>query len=378
MKNWDTIFKRIIMCSLVALASHSTYGTIFLAVSFEDGSIDIYEQKNNNLKPISATKCFASIRSIAISKKNRAIATASTSRATAGGLCIWENTDKGLRMTQKLYKRDHSFAPFPTSVTYNKDGMLISGFFDGTIRTWEQKKDGQFKLKQMIDKNFAGHHTAPISSVACNKDGFLITRSGDRVIKIWQPKNGLFYLKQTANIDFVPYLSLVAFDNTEFLASESEEDNTIKIWQLNGDNQFKLFQELDNNSHNNSIKLTAIAINKDGVLVVGYSNGTIKIWEQKRTNNQFELVQTLDKNCNGHASEITSLTLKDGFLLSGSKQGEIKIWEKYGQFQIKKTMHTKQSSHSEVRASGLISNLDTFKPKLLNNTNYTDLKIKLK
>ena len=88
-------------------------------------------------------------------------------------------------------------------------------------------------------------------------------------------------------------------------------DSSIKIWS-NG----RLISNIEA-AHSGSI--TALAVLENGYLVSGATDNNIKIW-----NTNFE---KLVKALNGHTAYVNSLAvLKNGFLVSGSEDKSIKIW----------------------------------------------------
>ena len=387
MKNSYTFFKKLILCSLAALATTPNYGNIFFVVSFNDGSIQVYKQQNDTFEPILTAKSnndLRSLRSIAISK-NQIVATAAGSQLS--GVSVWENTGKTLHRAQTLYTMD-LVQPFPTSVIFGQKGILASGFSDGTMRIWKQKKNGQFELTQELDEN-SGCHTDFITSVVCNKNGSLISISRDKTIKVWkQEKSGQFKLEQTFDKRLVHRLSFVAFDTTKFLASAKDStithmllppdaDDSIKIWKLNKNNQFDSFQKIENHCNDDSISLTSILLNENGSLIAGYSSGIIKIWTQEK-NGHFQLRQTLDQNSNSHATKITSMALNpEGLLLSGSDKGVLKIWgQKGGQFKHIQTFDS--LTKRAIKALAFMPSkktVDPFKTRLKMNKKYKKIKI---
>ena len=69
-------------------------------------------------------------------------------------------------------------------MTVLKNGYLISGSLDTTIKTW--------KLNDGIEIRTLAEHRGPILGLTVLDNGFIVTGSNDATIKIWNNKTGLF------------------------------------------------------------------------------------------------------------------------------------------------------------------------------------------
>ena len=96
------------------------------------------------------------------------------------------------------------------------------------------------------------------------------------------------------------------------------EDNQIKIWTKNEQDQYQCSATLTGHNQN----ITAIIELKEGLLISGSQDETLKVWDIKAENN--ECIATLA----GHTGEVSSiLELKDGRIVSTSLDSTFRVWD---------------------------------------------------
>lgn len=236
------------------------------------------------------------------------------------------------------------------SLAVLKDGTLISGSQDKTIRVWDVKNNqtlnvlkghssGILALLVLPDGNVASSslrpyaeiriwnitsgqtvkqltgHTNSIYSLYMLSDGLLASGSADKTIKIWNTTSGEIEksLVQSATM-FPPTIAIYSLaelpDHT--LASCSNIPNIeIIIWNVkNGQQLRKLY------GHKYPSK--SLVVLSDGRLVSGSEDEAIRIWDTSTGQSLITLT--------GHTGPITSLAvLPNGYLASGSDEG-IRVW----------------------------------------------------
>jgi WD40 repeat protein len=106
-----------------------------------------------------------------------------------------------------------------TSLTILKDGSLVSGHMDGTIRIWN------ISSGYLINTILA--HSSKINSLVILKNGDLVSGSDDKSIKIWDSING--YLKFRIDGHNGPVQTLDVTADLGNLISGSA-DKTVKKW----------------------------------------------------------------------------------------------------------------------------------------------------
>ncbi|MEA5464065.1 nSTAND1 domain-containing NTPase [Leptothoe sp. PORK10 BA2] len=167
-------------------------------------------------------------------------------------------------------------------------------------------------LVQLREQNRFKAHDNWVLSVDVSPDGQTIaTASSDNTVKLWQ-FNGEPLQSLTEHQDTV--VTVTFSPNGQTLASASL-DNTIRLWQRQSDGKFNLkntIQELN--------WMTAITFSPDGkILAAAGADGTIKFWD---------LAGNALTTFSGHEDQVMSVAFSDDGerLASGSEDGTVKLW----------------------------------------------------
>jgi WD40 repeat protein len=220
----------------------------------------------------------------------------------------------------------HSVAVRPIPIpptTLNKGGnkgeggILATGSADRTIKLWnlEGKELGTLR-----------GHDSPIWGLTWSPDGQTIVTAGEHGdIKFWdfKTKRQIFSLNghhhKVTSISFSPISPspLIKGGNKEMIFATASEDDTVKLWNLQGEELATL------TGHDE--KVTSVSWSPDGqIIAAGSENKTIKLWNVKSKE-----LATLT----GHDSSVLSVAWSpDGkTLASASADRTIKLWSRDAQ-----------------------------------------------
>lgn len=144
-----------------------------------------------------------------------------------------------------------------SSLIQLKDGRLVSGSADHTMRLWN--------LNGITEVTFTGHAGTVLSLIQL-KDTRIASGSDDNSIKIWNLDGTLAktFCGHTNSV-----LSLVQLNNGNIVSGAW--DYSIKIWNLNGEVEKTLTGHTD--------VVSALAELNDGKLASGSWDKTLKIWD---------------------------------------------------------------------------------------------------
>lgn len=213
--------------------------------------------------------------------------------------------------------------------------MIASGDVDGEVRIWNNKGDCEaiftthstiFSLAFLKDRRLAignevgdvyiyiwdyikdkyvtliGHQNT-VTVIQCTFDK-IITASWDGTLKIWNLKHNS--LERTLDDINGGILSLKLLGDT--IISESSD---IYVWNLRGD----ILRVLENTN-----MIYKILILPDNRIAVGYSDGSIRIWNS--------VADIPDLILKSHEEAIIDILLtKEGWLISCDSSGSIKMWQ---------------------------------------------------
>ena len=222
--------------------------------------------------------------------------------------CFYTEINRNFINVEKLIKHKQGI----NSIIQLKDGRLLTGSKDFTIRFWEDI-NGRFQNKETIDE-FTG-------SVLCLyqlKDGRILSSCKDNnTIRIWCKKEGKYTCEFTLSEhkDFVT--SIIQLEDERLVTAS--KDKTLCIWEGQNTKLFQRKQTLIEHSDG----VYAIAEISNARIASGSDDNTVRIWEE--VDNKYKCNHILQ----GHAKGVRALCwLKDERkLVSGSDDQYFKIWE---------------------------------------------------
>lgn len=196
------------------------------------------------------------------------------------------------------------------SLALNKEGLLASSSFDGTVKLWQVDKSEAQYLSTLYG------HTHWVWSTASGPAGLLVSGSHDGSVKLWQTsrEGGKGECLRTLR-GYARRVTSVALSPDGRMLVSGESNGTIKLWETtNGQCLHALSTQPGG--------FLAVAFSPDGQLVAGsLPDKTIKVWAA----DSGQCLRTLE----GHEDVIWSVAFsQDGqFLLSSSADLTIKWWE---------------------------------------------------
>ncbi|CAD8090457.1 unnamed protein product [Paramecium sonneborni] len=180
----------------------------------------------------------------------------------------------------------------------------------------QKQKLNPFTLELIIQNSIRQNEWC--GAIAFNKDYSIVVAGSKKDIKVFQQIQGK--LNQIQQLSWHKKLvsSLNFMKNTNNFVSGSD-DNSIIIWQVIGNNQWKIQQIL--NGHSDVINCLVLS-NNDDCIFSGSIDKTIKCWMKQ---DQWFCQQTI----NDHTDEVYSLSLNNqqNKLISCSKDSQIFIIE---------------------------------------------------
>ncbi|MGK7893531.1 MAG: caspase family protein [Xenococcus sp. (in: cyanobacteria)] len=168
--------------------------------------------------------------------------------------------------------------------------------------------------------NLLQGHSQKVNAIAYSSDGNLIaTASDDETIKIWNQNGESLaslsgHKNKVTNIAFRRSPNNLIKENdrkNSYLLASSSADNTAILWQIEN-NKLQQFKELT--GHQDWV--TDIVF-KDKIIASASRDRTIKLW---RENGQ--LITTLF----GHQAGVNVMQVSSSYLVSGGEDGQVIIW----------------------------------------------------
>lgn len=197
------------------------------------------------------------------------------------------------------------------SLTANKEGLLASSSFDGTVKLWQVDK---IEAGQCLGTLYG--HTHWVWSAAFGPDGLLVSGSHDGTVKLWQigKEGGKGECLRTLR-GYARRVTSVAFSPDGKMLVSGESNGMVKLWETESGQCLRVLSTQAGG-------FMAVAFSPDGQLVASsLPDKTIKLWVA----GSGQCLRTLE----GHEDVIWSVVFSsDGrFLLSSSADLTIKRWE---------------------------------------------------
>jgi WD40 repeat protein len=190
------------------------------------------------------------------------------------------------------------------SLVYLPSSKLISISNDKSIRIWDTRNN--YKCLQVIEENSSFVFT--LVNLGGNK---IATGSGDSLIKIWEYNNKENTLKCVNNLEGHTDLVTCIIQLKDSRLASGSRDKTIRLWDYNTCKCITVLKQY--NAVYSLIQL------RDGRLASGIDN-TIRLWDPKEN---FKCTNIIE----GHTGSVNTLIqLKDGSLVTGSSDNTIRIW----------------------------------------------------
>ncbi len=211
-----------------------------------------------------------------------------------------------------------------TSVSFNKEGQILTSSKDKTIKLWS--KEGHLLLPEEsatehLPPNFKDGHSDTVWSATFSPDGqTIVSASADKTIKLWSKKDGIWVNTNTKTMTHDSPVYVVRFSPDGKIIASGDKGGNIKFWNLDGEQLNKI--EAKQGS------VWSISFKDNKTLATGGLDSTVKFWRSK--DDTFKTVEPLGF-IKGHGpGGVWSLDFShDGTMLTtGGRDGTIKLWRK--------------------------------------------------
>ncbi len=195
-----------------------------------------------------------------------------------------------------------------TSVSFNKEGEILTSSKDKTIKIWS--KEGH------LLQDFKNAHSDTVWSATFSPDSETIaSASADKTVKLWK-KDGTLLQK----LDHNSPVYVVRFSPDGKIIASGDEGGNIKFWNLDGEQLNKI--EAKQGS------VWSISFKDNKTLATGGLNSTVKFWRSK--DDTFKTIEELGTLTGHGPGGVWSLDFShDGTMLTtGGRDGTIKLWRK--------------------------------------------------
>jgi WD40 repeat protein len=298
-----------------------------LATASKDGTVklwgfdgqDIYDLRyiktikspEQNNKTIEAKN--KGFTAVTFSPDGRTIATASTDTTAK----LW-NLDGQLLKTLNGNKEDPNL--WMWDVKFSPDGHIIAtASADKTAKLWTL--DG--KLLRLPFE-----HKAAVRSLSFSENGkILATASRDKIVKLWSLDGQVHQIGKDIKTGHKKFLMGVSLSPKGATIATASKDGTVKLWSINGQ-KFKDITPLEKNDSKidskikHNLEILSVDFSPDGQsLATASEDETVKLW-----NLNGELLKTFF----GHIGGVISATFSpDGkFIASSGRDGRVIIWNR--------------------------------------------------
>ncbi len=224
-----------------------------------------------------------------------------------------------------------------SSVCVTKDGNIVSGSHDKTIRVWDM---------QGKELAICRGHEAEVRSVCVTNDGKIVSGAHDASIRVWDIQGnqliiyrGLegrfnsFCVMKDGNVVSGSYDKTVLVNGKELAIYGGHEDSvysicvtadekivtgffdkTVRVWDMQG-KELAICRGHDD-------EVNSVCVTKDGKIISGSNDKTIRVWDMQGK----ELAI-----CRGHEDWVYSVCVtNDGKIVSGSHDETVRVWDMQG------------------------------------------------
>ncbi len=243
-----------------------------VASGSSDGTVRLWDA-GNGVESRKLTPTGRGITAVAFSPDGARLATTSWERSSERGVWgvvkIWDPRDGRL-----LHSMEHGVKPIVT-VAWSPDGTLLAGgTWDDDATLWRTKDWTVAKRLQPAEKE----PYKAVQGVAFSPDGSkLVVTAKDGVIRVWDIAAGVVLNTLVGQAEGqAQWINEAVFLDERRLASVSQ-DGTVRLWDT------KTGRETAT-SHGHTSGVSAIALSRDGRLITGSLDQTLKAWNPAASN----------------------------------------------------------------------------------------------
>ncbi len=183
---------------------------------------------------------------------------------------------------------------------YDEGKKLFSGSYDKTIKSWDIATKRELQTR----------HTGSVWCLALDAKGQLLLSGSGETIKVWDAAS--LVEKRTLKGHTVLVFSLSVSKDNNVVASGAA-DTDVRVWDIEtGKSLFTSQADL--------FYVYAVAFERQGKrFISGGLGGKICVWDYGKAR--------MEKRFQAHEDEVRGIAvLKDGLIVSGSLDGTLKIW----------------------------------------------------
>lgn len=208
-------------------------------------------------------------------------------------------------------------------VSCGPDQRIVSGSFDGTVRTW-RLQSGKHEF------TYVGH-TGAVFAVAVSRVGMVVSGGADRTIQVWDLHTGEHSNTLLGHTDSILTLRVVEpplYHCNDTLVVSGGHDGAVMVWSVSSGDVLQRLEapqgEGATERHLAAAMTTiAVSVGPDPVIVAGTSLGAIHLWQL----NSGLYLGRLD----GHFGAVLSVTLSPSIcrplIVSCSEDWTVRVWD---------------------------------------------------